>query len=90
MQERTWPYGTIKTVEVLSREVVRSKGGKRLARPCEVLMVKEKRTSEGHILMGTGWNPSAAPGDTGIITFMEGGPRGGYWQFTPDRKSQTG
>jgi hypothetical protein len=77
MLERTWPYGTTKRVRVLTREIIPFQNG--LA---ESLVVAELESSEAFILIGN--KAAAGPGDLGTITFREGGPTGGYWDFEPD------
>jgi len=80
MHTRTWPFGTTKPVIVLERKAARHKG-----HPIEVLLVKEIVTelkpNEAFVLIQ---KPTGIgdPGDRGIIIFTEGGPSGGYWEFT--------
>jgi hypothetical protein len=40
--------------------------------------------NEGHILIGGAEDKTAEVGDTGTLTFTEGGPTGGYWKFKKD------
>lgn len=91
MQKKHVAFGTIKTVQVLSREVTRvDPHGRRLRKPAELLTLASKREpSQAYVLLGSGWHPDAQPGDTGIITFCEGGPTGGHWVFQPDAKVRT-
>ena len=82
MQTRTWPYGTIKQVELLSRhERVRGPGGT----ICNVLVVGEvlgDGPKEAYILVGTtDQYQNGDTGDKGTITFCQGGPMGGHWKF---------
>ncbi len=64
---RTWPYGTQKTVTVVHSEK-------------NALVCREDATSEGFVLLGQG---DVREGMPGTITFLEGGPTGGYWKFEP-------
>jgi len=40
--------------------------------------------NEMHICIGGCGDETAKEGDTGTLTFMQGGPTGGYWKFTKD------
>ena len=91
MQTKTWPLGTIKAVEVLSREVVKPKRPShrrdRQSLFIEVLTLADvKRPGEAFVLTHAGWHPQLKPGDRGIITCTAGGPTGQYWLFTPHAK----
>ena len=76
MQFRTWPYGTIKQVEVLMRDRARINGA------AAVILTVGDDQKEAYILIGTEREyPEGQPGDKGEITFCEGGPTGGHWKF---------
>jgi hypothetical protein len=72
---KTWPYGTTKRVEVLSVE----KAGRDKVVGC----IDETDHGQGFILVLRA--VSVAIGDHGTITFRQGGPIGGYWDFRRDR-----
>jgi hypothetical protein len=78
MQTRTWPYGTTLNCSVITRDKARH-----LGQLVDVLTVGCK--NEAYILIGHD-HGDAAVGDKGTITFLQGGPTGGYWKF---KKSQT-
>lgn len=76
MTGRTWPYGTTRKATV--EEVIKE-------RKC-VFMVLTDETGEGHLLMdGPGQYEGLHGGDTGTLTFTQGGPLGGYWRFEKER-----
>lgn len=80
MEKRTWPYGT-----VLECEIVEARTGRHNGEKIRILFaqVQNENKLELHVLLGTGGDSAIAKvGDRGIITFMAGGPTGGYWQFT--------
>lgn len=68
-RSRTWLYGTEKKVTV--RGVARR------------FIICVDDSHEGYVLLGTD-SDGAEEGDTGIITFTQGGPFGGYWKFKRD------
>lgn len=68
---RTWPYGTKKRVTVLD------------APHQSVLVVSDG--DEGFVLIDA-IPANVNKGDTGVITYTDGGPLGGYWHFQPDPK----
>lgn len=39
--------------------------------------------NEGYCVMGDPASKDVDVGDEGVITFMKGGPMGGYWSFSP-------
>lgn len=65
MNQKTWPYGTKR------RATVVDKGDTFLA------VVDDE--GEGHVLLFT--SSSGEVGDVGEVTFVSGGPMGGYWSF---------
>jgi hypothetical protein len=75
---RTWPYGTVKPVEVV--EVITKPGASVAAIICAEAV--EEGTPEAFILMVS---PQAVgktkEGDKGTITFRPGGPTLGYWDY---------
>ena len=64
---RTWPYGTQKKVKVIHVEAG--------------VMICVDAAKEGYVLLGTDSDESKID-ETGVITFTQGGPLGGYWKFT--------
>lgn len=69
MLHRTWKYGTVQAATVV--DVIAA--GLYEAIVCE-------SAGEAHILLG---NPTrAVKGEEGYITFKDGGPTGGYWEYT--------
>ena len=71
METKTWPYGTIKQARVL--------GVKNFTDGTQVAVLEEVGTREAFILHQM--PEQIADGDSGIITFTQGGPTGGYWKF---------
>lgn len=70
---RTWPYGTIKAVEVLAVEAPN-------------LLICVDGNKEGYVLIWSdGEEQTAKVGDKGKITFMPGGPLGGYWRYAANK-----
>jgi hypothetical protein len=92
MGPKTWRIGTIKAVEVETREVFRKdKRGRPLPTPFEALSVLCHATHERFILQNTGWHHDAKPGDTGIITLVAANPVTrvpAHWVYTPDAKRE--
>ncbi len=74
MQTRTWPYGTIKSVNV--------RGVKNFTDGMQVIVLEEPGTREAFVLHQL--PQEIASGDSGKITFTQGGPTGGYWEFSKD------
>lgn len=75
---RTWPYGTTR------RGIVVTKLEPPNMTPAQ--LIKDDQ-GEGHICVGDACADfSAGEGDTGTLTFTEGGPTGGYWRFRKDPK----
>jgi len=74
MNSRTWPYGTKYPVRVL--EVHRP------GHSVVLFCVTAELPGEGFIVAD---GPNSYPGiyaqDSGEITFMKGGPTGGFWKF---------
>lgn len=81
MIEKTWPYGTKRRATVLKSNW-RPEGLDPRA-PAGQLLRDE--LNEGHLCVGEAADQSAQPGDTGTLTFTEGGPTGGYWKFEKDK-----
>jgi hypothetical protein len=75
---RTWPYGTVKRVQVM--EVITKVGASVAAIICAEIVEQEK--PEAFILM---MRPELVghtrKGDQGTITFRPGGPTLGYWDY---------
>jgi hypothetical protein len=73
---RSWPYGTRKTVTVISSLALPSK---------QILLVCKDDSNEGWMLMLRLPHVAekAARGDRGVITFKPGGMNGGYWDYEP-------
>lgn len=72
---RTWPYGTLRPVEVADID--------RRGSPPIVTVVDN--AGEGYILVGGIDDPEHVQiGDRGEITFTKGGPTGGYWRYQGD------
>jgi len=70
MITKTWPYGT--TLRCVVVDCAK-----------QFQCVVDER-NEGHVLVGDAQDPTAKPGDTGTLTFTEGGPTGGFWKFQKD------
>ncbi|MDE2096155.1 MAG: hypothetical protein KGL39_02845 [Patescibacteria group bacterium] len=74
MQTKTWPYGTQKRVELLDSRITKIKGV-----GFQIVVDDQK---EAFVLMGESCcDFTAEVGSRGVITFMQGGPTGGYWKF---------
>lgn len=74
---RTWPYGTVKKATVIHTILD--------SNPKAILVKADD--SEGFLLIGEETFPKdLAIDDKGEITFTQGGPTGGYWKFTKDKK----
>ena len=67
--KKTWPYGTKRRAKVRG---VETEG-------MTTALVVQDELGEAHILIGTG--SVGEEGDRGTITFLQGGPMGGYWKF---------
>lgn len=78
MQQRTWPYGTVKKVRVTHTDTGRYKG-----QPIRVIIVHDPVEKEAYILVGDKSN--AEKDDEGYIEFTKGGPTGGFWVFTKEQ-----
>lgn len=68
---KTWPYGT-KRLGTVHINITTREGW--------VQLVIDD-TNEAHVLVGGAGDRQAGQGDTGTLTFTEGGPTGGYWKF---------
>lgn len=77
MKTRTWPYGTTRKGTVIISLF-------RNPSPIPKQMVKDD-LNEAHVLVGDACDKTAVGGDTGTLTFTQGGPTGGYWKFTKDK-----
>lgn len=79
LPRRTWPYGTRKRVRVDSV----TRRGQFVGLVC---IETEGAAPESFVIIDGG-NAYAAvgKGDTGMITFTQGGPTGGHWVFAGDR-----
>ena len=82
MIHRTWEYGTVKRVEVISVE--KSRVG-----PSEIAIVavveRDVGDPEGFILVrGIPAGGLPIKGDWGRIEFKAGGPTGGFWGYRGD------
>jgi len=77
---RSWPFGTVKQVQFLSHELARHNG-----KPCSLSVVMEPATKEAYLLVNGPDEPSYPEGTPGTITFLNGGPLGGYWKFEPSK-----
>jgi hypothetical protein len=75
----THPYGTTRKATVkfsfASTSTTHGPG------PRSVQLATDE-LGEGHILVAGACDPTAKDGDTGTLTFTQGGPTGGYWKFT--------
>lgn len=80
METKTWPYGTKRRARVLKANW-RPEGLDPRA-PAGMLLMDN--LDEAHICVGSAADSDAKEGDTGLLTFTQGGPTGGYWQFKKD------
>ena len=80
IQTETWPYGTTRRASVL---VARWRPHGLDQRASDGQIIKDDR-NEMHVCVGGCGDPSARDGDSGILTFTQGGPTGGYWKFKKD------
>lgn len=71
--QRTWPYGTTKTVRVL--DVNSTVAG------LQVVCCYEQATGEGFLLLRRCKEQKPRPNEEREIIFIEGGPTGGYWHM---------
>lgn len=77
---RTWAYVTTRRGTV---RVARMKHPFKAKASDAQLIVDEKM--EMHVCIGEQCADfTAKDGDTGTLTFTQGGPTGGYWKFTKD------
>lgn len=77
MKNKTWPYGTTRRAKVLIAKMAPPS-----MTPAQFI---KDENGEGHICIGEKTADfTAQDGDTGTLTFMAGGPTGGYWKFTKD------
>jgi hypothetical protein len=72
---RTWPYGTMKPGKVV--EAFRE------GRIETIIFEADDSPKEAFVLIDGKVTILPKAGDRGIITFMEGGPTGGYWRYSP-------
>lgn len=72
MRKRVFKYGDTRRAKVLDALDV----------PVDALVCVDE-LGEGHIILG-GTHDAAEPGAAGTLTFMRGGPTGGWWRFTRD------
>lgn len=80
MNTKTWPYGTTRrgVVEIAKWKPPECPPG------AEGQLIKDDQ-DEMHICVGESCADfTASKGDTGTLTFTEGGPTGGYWKFVKD------
>lgn len=70
VKTRNWPYGTQRRAKVVE------------TRPWLEALVLVDEVGEGHIIRPV--SCAYDVGDTGTLTFTEGGPTGGYWRFMWD------
>lgn len=72
---RTWPYGTVKPGKVL--ETVHTG-------PYETILFEaDDSPEEVFALMQMRGPRTTRDGERGTITFVKGGPTGGYWRYQP-------
>ena len=69
IQSKTWPYGTILAVQVVS------------STPVVLAVATLDAPREGFILAGHGIRPLPPVDEFGTITFTKGGPTGGHWVY---------
>jgi hypothetical protein len=81
MKTRTWPYGTTREGTVM--RVLKSGSG----RNYPVYVIADDH-SEGHVVFGQNIEPEPEVGTRGTLTFVQGGPTGGYWKFEPNQKTK--
>jgi hypothetical protein len=74
---KTWPYGTTRKGSVVSL-IPRDKP------PHRQIAIITDDANEGHIIAPDCFPRGTKSGDVGTLTFVEGGPAGGYWKFTKD------
>ncbi len=75
---KTWPYGNQRTAAVC----IARWHPKELPPHGEGGQLIRDNLGEKHICVGVECADfTAKKGDTGTLTFMLGGPTGGYWQF---------
>lgn len=81
---KSWPYGAVKSAEIVIIERVRiHRGYEAVIAGCAELLADGSR-GEGFIIAGDTDLAELAVGDRGTITFRPGGPTGGYWDFRRD------
>ena len=75
MLARTWPYGTQKQVTIIGKAAK----GRYIGLVCH-----EAGSKEAFVCIYSASHPtavSAREGEKGTLTFTEGGPTGGYWDY---------
>ena len=78
---RTWPYGTTRKATVCIAKW-RPTG---LDKDAATGQLIRDELGEMHVCVGEQCADfSARDGDSGTLTFTQGGPTGGYWKFTKD------
>lgn len=83
MKTQTWPYGTKKHGTVI--QASRVQGGFNI-----LLMESGESKTEAFFLVldhNHAEASNAKIGDKGVITFTQGGPTGGYWDYKSDSPS---
>jgi len=80
MTTRTWPYGTTRRGTV---RIARMQNPFYAKTSDAQIIVDDQK--EMHACVGESCADfTAKDGDTGTLTFTQGGPTGGYWKFTKD------
>jgi hypothetical protein len=88
MTTRTWPYGTKREVVVCGVETLQA--GSRVLFCQSINQAGQKEMDV--CLFGKNHKAAEAAreGDRGVLTFTEGGPTGGYWDYAPANSVQEG
>ena len=73
LQVRTWPYGTQYQVVILQASKMRTSTMLLCMHADEAFVLVLPHTHDAA--------RSAKENDVGVITFKEGGPTGGYWDY---------
>jgi hypothetical protein len=74
MHEKEIPFGTTHKVKVNSATK-------------KMIVCVGTEINEGFILIGHDNNSLPSEGDEGTVVFTKGGPKGGYWKYIPNEKS---
>ena len=81
--QKTWPYGTTRRGVVC---IARWHPKSLPADTTDGQLIRDE-LNEMHICVGEQCADfTAKAGDSGTLTFTQGGPTGGYWKFTKDTK----